>query len=396
MAADLDAIRTKWAVPLVEKLDAHSAFGAPWIREAFLKVPRHLFVRRRQVPPDNAFVPINRADPSEDDLKEVYNDYAILTRTDPPSSSSQPTVMAWMLNWLDLKPGMKVLEIGAGTGFNAALLSVGTGDPSLVHAIDIQPEVIEEAREHLRDAGFDGVHLRCGDGGHGWPDAAPFDRIIVTAGTPDIPPAWRDQLTGDGVMVMPFTVPGIGNPGLRLRQENGHLQGSFLGSMHFMDLRGAYGEWSAPLLGPTIRPAWNARLAIRGTPRYHFQWDWTRWNYAHLGGLWFSLRSRDWLFGSFSRDSFMNGKRWTDLHVARRGRLCVAWDYQSLRVFGDPGPAWNFAALIERWKAAGYPTTGNFAVTLLPDGAAMTDPAPPVWIERRPSACLEVTPFTPG
>ncbi len=115
-------------------------------------------------------------------------------RSSPASSSSMPSLMADMLAALDPQPGQRVLEIGAGTGYNAALLARLTGPTGQVVTVDIDDDLVLGARDHLRAAGCTSAQVIRADGGLGYPAAAPYDRIIITAGADDIPPAWREQL----------------------------------------------------------------------------------------------------------------------------------------------------------------------------------------------------------
>src|SRR5262249_49722914 len=123
---------------LVAELAAHDVIGTDAVRRAFLAVPREAFLPGRP-------------------LSEVYRDVAIPTRFDaqgfPKSSSSQPAIMAAMLEQLDLQPGQRVLEIGAGTGYNAALLKELVGAAGRVVSIDLDPQVAREARAALRATG---------------------------------------------------------------------------------------------------------------------------------------------------------------------------------------------------------------------------------------------------
>jgi protein-L-isoaspartate(D-aspartate) O-methyltransferase len=112
--------------------------------------------------------------------------------------------MANMLELLDAQKGHHVLEIGAGTGYNAALLAHLVGETGQVTTIDIDEDIAEEARRHLRAAGYERVQVVCGDGGLGYASAAPYDRIILTTAASDIAPAWFEQLAPGGLLVIPL------------------------------------------------------------------------------------------------------------------------------------------------------------------------------------------------
>jgi protein-L-isoaspartate(D-aspartate) O-methyltransferase len=161
----------------------------PAVEAAFRTVPRHLFV------------------PGERDLQKIYSDTYILTKMlngVPISSSSQPAMMAIMLELLDLQPGQRVLEIGAGTGYNAALLAHIVGEHGRVVTIDIDEDIVQAARAHLVAAGCPQVQVQLGDGVIGYPDLAPYDRIILTACTSDVALAWLAQLKPGGRLLAPF------------------------------------------------------------------------------------------------------------------------------------------------------------------------------------------------
>ncbi|MEK7474418.1 MAG: methyltransferase domain-containing protein [Candidatus Coatesbacteria bacterium] len=217
---------------------------APWVREAFLKVPRHLFIDQFYDSDAGGMVTVNREHPSPEHLKAIYCNVGRPIKLEPHSAASEPWLVANMLGHLGIERGMRVLEIGTGSGFNAGLMTVGTGDPTLVHSVDIQPDLVEAAARHLRDAGIEGVNLRACDGGLGWPEAAPFDRIMLTVGSSDITPAWLGQLAENGVLLMPFKTRGMGDPLLRLRKAGGRCTGGFVGYSGFNALQGAFLEES--------------------------------------------------------------------------------------------------------------------------------------------------------
>jgi protein-L-isoaspartate(D-aspartate) O-methyltransferase len=113
---------------------------------------------------------------------------------------SQPYIVAYMTEALKLEPGHTVLEIGTGSGYQAAVLAEIVKQ---VYTIEIVPDLAARARQTLTQAGYRNAEVRTGNGYRGWPERAPFDRIIVTAAPPEIPPALIDQLAVGGIMVVP-------------------------------------------------------------------------------------------------------------------------------------------------------------------------------------------------
>lgn len=214
----------KYQQALVEQMKKANQLTTPLIEEAFLKVPRHLFLL-------------------EEPLDKVYSDEAIVVRRGAQgqwtSSSSQPAIMAVMLEQLDLKPGQRVLEIGTGTGFNAALIASIVGPSGKVVTLDIQPDLIEYARKCLDVAGYDWVQTEAGDGGHGYPDNAPYDRIILTVASNVITPAWREQLSPGGKLVLPFDTVGV-QQSVAFEKRGEELVSIAISDCGFMALQGAF------------------------------------------------------------------------------------------------------------------------------------------------------------
>jgi protein-L-isoaspartate(D-aspartate) O-methyltransferase len=152
---------------------------SPRVLEAMRKVPRHLFIPEPQR---------NRA----------YDDSPVPIGLG--QTISQPYIVAFMTQALDVEPGHRVLEIGTGSGYQAAVLAEITRE---VYSIEVVPELADRARETLAALGYRDVRLRTGNGYLGWPEEAPFDRIIVTAAPPEIPPALIEQLKIGGLMAIP-------------------------------------------------------------------------------------------------------------------------------------------------------------------------------------------------
>ena len=208
---------------LVDRLVAAGALRDGRVAQSFGTVPRHLFLPG--VPPERA-----------------YRDEAVPTKWGPDgrpvSSSSQPAVMAMMLEQLDVRRGQRVLEVGAGTGYNAALLAALVGPSGEVTTVDLDEDLVGQARSNLAAAGVDGVRVVCADGAGGWPDRAPYDRIILTVGAWDLAPAWTEQLAAGGRLLLPLSLRGV-QRSVAFEPAADHLSSVSVLPCGFMLLRGA-------------------------------------------------------------------------------------------------------------------------------------------------------------
>jgi protein-L-isoaspartate(D-aspartate) O-methyltransferase len=151
----------------------------PRVLRAMRRVPRHLFV------PGNV-------------REGIYGDYPV--PIGHGQTISQPYIVGFMTEALDVRPDHKVLEIGTGSGYQAAILGELARD---VYTIEILEPLATTARKTLADLGYKNVHVRTGNGYLGWPEEAPFDRIMVTAAPPEVPPALIEQLKLDGLIAIP-------------------------------------------------------------------------------------------------------------------------------------------------------------------------------------------------
>jgi protein-L-isoaspartate(D-aspartate) O-methyltransferase len=172
----------------------------PRVLAAMGKVPRHRFV------PDYL-------------TRLAYYDHPLPIGSG--QTISQPYIVALMSQWAAIKPGDKVLEVGTGSGYQAAVLAELTDQ---VWSIELKPELAKAAEKRLRALGYERIHLRCGDGYQGWPEEAPFDAILVTATAPKVPPALQKQLKEGGRLVIPVGLPDSVQQLLLLRKVKGELQ----------------------------------------------------------------------------------------------------------------------------------------------------------------------------
>jgi protein-L-isoaspartate(D-aspartate) O-methyltransferase len=198
-AAGPDSFDEKRLLMVAQQLKARD-INDPRVLAAMGKVPRHRFV------PDN--------------LRSLaYEDHPLPIGSG--QTISQPYIVALMTQWAEVKPGDKVLEVGTGSGYQAAVLAELS---DRVFSIELLPDLAEAARTHLRDLGYGRVQVRSGDGYQGWPEEAPFDAILVTASAPEVPPALKQQLKEGGRLVIPVGPPGSVQELLLLRKVKGELQ----------------------------------------------------------------------------------------------------------------------------------------------------------------------------
>ena len=222
---------------LVAELRRREAIRSRAVAAAFAEVPREVFIPRVL---------------AEQGIAGVYRDEAFVTKRHPRgipvSSSSQPGLMAAMLELLELRPGQRVLEVGAGTGYNAALIRHLVGASGRVTTIDIDRELAGTARSALRSAGYR-ASVVVGDGRAGWPRGAPYDRIIVTACADQVPRAWLDQLSEGGRIVLPLRLDPDGTAIQLipvLERRDGRLRSAGMTWGGFMALHGGDGGWRPP------------------------------------------------------------------------------------------------------------------------------------------------------
>ncbi|MQS14924.1 methyltransferase domain-containing protein [Streptomyces kaniharaensis] len=219
-------------------------------KEAIKAVPRHCFLPERiwLEDGDGGYAPCDIQRDPERWFEAAYSDVPVVTQVNdgvepdgpddvwPSSSASAPSIVVRMLQDLDVKPGMNVLEIGTGTGWNAALLAhrLGAGH---VSSVEVDQEVARQACGSLNAAGLS-VDVLCGDGVRGWMLRQPFDRIISTCSVRHVPKAWIEQTTPGGIILTPWDNPMLCWGLLKLIVGPDQAQGRFSPHSAFMLMRG--------------------------------------------------------------------------------------------------------------------------------------------------------------
>lgn len=352
--------------------------GAAWDR-ALRRVPRHLFVPARAwaVPQDDR--PQHLIDSSADAdawWAAVYSNTAIVTQRDggagdiadasgvPTSSLSCPYVAVEFLRLMDLAAHHRVLEIGTGTGWTAAMIATRTGDDHVV-SVEIDPAVAAAAEANLKSAGCEPL-LLVGDGALGAPDHAPYDRIHVTCGIRDIPYAWIEQTRPGGVIVAPW-MPHSGGWGEQLRLDvldDGTAIGRLHGGAAFMMLRGQRlsaawppypddGTGSRTGFHPhTAAVAWDDGFGLHlAGAAPHLVVTTAGWEQDDNGAWSWITRLRE-----------LGGDGWA-IAAARVD------DPHAEVVQGGRRPLWDdFQAAFMSWARAGRPDRTRFGVTVTRDG----------------------------
>lgn len=208
---DPEAARSRRAA-LVRSIEEKGYARGERVLDAMRRVPRHLFVPGAP-------------------LDQAYGDWPLGIGSG--QTISQPGVVAEMTEALELGGAERILEIGTGSGYQAAILSLLARE---VYTIEIVRELGERASARLRELGYTNVHVRIGDGYAGWPEKAPFDRVILTAAPPEVPGALLDQLAEGGILIAPVGEEHAVQWLVRIRKKDGKLSRERLSLVRFVPM----------------------------------------------------------------------------------------------------------------------------------------------------------------
>ena len=357
---------------LVEDLVSQRAIRSQPIRQAFEEVPRHLFVPRV-------------------DIATAYSNKPIFVRWDagiPISSSSEPRMMAIMMEQLGVEPGSRVLEIGAGTGYNAAILANVAGDEGSVITVDIDQDIVDEAAGNLARTGYSNVKAICGDGFVGFPEEQPYDRIAVTVGAYDVSPHWVDQLREGGVIVVPLWFRGF-CLSVALEKRDDELVGLSATPCLFIPMRGTWqpSEGYFPIGDPpdaflqmtiglerddqayrrALRHLFNQEATLHDAGRslegqFHTQ--------NIFSGLYMFLTVHPKMFSVFSASlsSPFRGFGYGLIDLDRMSAAVISdADTEHVVVYGNDAAFGQMVDLLDRWDRLGHPTVSDLQVRALFD-----------------------------
>jgi len=259
---------------------------SPAVEAAMRAVPRHQFVPRAPI-------------------EDAYADEAVITKRSSDgtalSCASVPSLVAVMLDQLEVQPGQRILEIGAGTGYNAALLAHLTGPDGQVTTVDIDADLTTQARRNLDATGHRHVQVATRDGALGDITHAPYDRIIVTVGAWDLPAAWWQQLTPGGRLVVPLRWRGQTRC-IAFNYHNRELRADFVELCGFVPMIGQDGEHTTALTPDnSVTLYWDADQTIDPAALTHVldQPESQQWSGITVGpeesfdGIWLRLTATE-------------------------------------------------------------------------------------------------------
>ncbi|MET9180561.1 methyltransferase domain-containing protein [Kitasatospora aureofaciens] len=364
---------------LVATLTESGSLTADWV-PSVAAVPRHAFLPERfWADEDGGDTEWRRDKDPERWLRLAYADVPIVTQWDdgaedgehtvPTSSASMPTMVVEMLADLDTEPGHRVLEIGTGTGYNAALLTHRLG-AEMVSTVEVDPGVTSAARSALRAAGF-APEVVCGDGSLGWPVAAPYDRLISTVSLRTIPPAWLAQTRPGGVIVSPVSPLLGGGAIVRLTVgDDGTASGRFTRSSAFMLLRQQ--RYDGAPVDDYLPGEWPGDS----------EQSWTKVDPEAIGDDWLSLFACALALPDvyYRRNDYGEGRTWWLFDTAVTSWATVdSVPGESRFEVRQSGPRrlWDeMEAAHNRWTAAGRPGYDRYGLTVTPGGqtAWLDDP----------------------
>jgi protein-L-isoaspartate(D-aspartate) O-methyltransferase len=361
---------------LVERLAAEGVLSEPW-RAAFLAVPREVFIPEVIWRYDgDDLVALRRSDEPQEWLRRAYGPRYVVTQVDDgspagpegqgrvaTSSASRPDIVALMLDAGQVEPGMKVLEIGTGTGYTAALLAQRLGARN-VTSIEIDPDLAARARAALATAGYGDVRVITGDGAQGYPERAPFDRVLSTVAAPRVPYPWVAQTRPGGLVVSPWSsaYDPAGLLSLTVGSDGSATGGLINTTISFMPLREQRTARAA--IADVVRETDIPESCYTDLHASHLcndkdmlfaiglQVASCRWEYVPANGdddrwcVWFlDPGSRSW-----ARFDYQTGTRQWPVHQFGPRRL---WD--------------EVTAAYHRWQQAGRPSVKQWRFTITPD-----------------------------
>ena len=341
-------------------------------QRAFLRLPRHVFIKRYRHRGTRAWHEVSQGNLGEH-LSTLYADRALTLFGDDddhiPSTISQPSFVLRMLDMLQLRPGHTVFELGAGSGWNAALMGHLVGPEGHVYSLEIIPEVAKTAAATVEALGIKNVSIIAADGGEGYAAGAPYDRAIFTAGAYDLPHHFYEQMKDGSLLLAVIKNEGGGDNLFLLRKTADRFASLASMPCGFVQLHGKYQISSLEPVTVDTLPEWTElqQQEIAKTP---FWWG----GKGKAGFVWRTLGIRSFLgiteplFRAFKTDKAAEQPReehYFGLWDQERRSLALAKD-DWLLAYGSAVAKEHLLQRIRQWVDLGMPSAASFTLQVYP------------------------------
>jgi protein-L-isoaspartate(D-aspartate) O-methyltransferase len=358
---------------------------------AFLATPRHRFIRRYREWGTTHWHDVH-ADNLPQHFAALYADHPLILvgddDDDVPSTISQPSFVLRMLDLLQLKPGHKVFELGTGSGWNAALIGRLVGPNGHVHSLEIIPDMARAATDAIEELDIQNVSVIVGEGGEGYAPGAPYDRVIFTAGTYDLPRSFHEQLKEGGLLLASLKSAGGGDNLFLLRKAPDYFTSLDAMPCGFVQLRGRYRvDHLEPIALDTVSD-WN-ELRQREVSRTPFWWG----GKGKAEAMWRTLGIRSFLgitepaFCAFKvpkTDAQLREEHFFGLWLREKRSLVLAKD-NLLISYGTTAAKERLMEHVRSWVELGMPTAASFNLQIFPGDVEVTC-RENEWLVKRPES----------
>lgn len=362
--------------------------------KAYLATPRHLFVRRYRQWGTKEWQEVGEEN-LEEHLATLYSDRPLILFGEDdgniPSTISQPSFVLHMLDMLQLRPGHTVFELGAGSGWNAALMGHLVGSEGHVYSLEIIPEVAKRAAQTIEALGIKNVSIITADGGEGHAAGAPYDRAIFTAGAYDLPRHFYEQIKDGGLLLIVIKNEGGGDNLFLLRKTAGHFESLESMQCGFVQLTGKYQIDSLEPINLETLPEW-IELQQKEISQKPFWWG----GKGKEGFLWLTLGIRSFL--GITEPSFRSFKTEKANEQSREEHYFGLWDKENhslvlakddrLIAYGSAVAKERLLQRIRQWVDLGMPSAASFALQVYPIDAPLTADENQWIVKRRESQFL--------
>lgn len=354
---------------------------------AYLQVPRHLFLSRYRMPGSKDWQEV-RADNLGEHLRTLYADGPLILSGDDDgniaSTISQPSLVLRMLDLMQLERDQKIFELGAGSGWNAALMGHLVGPTGHVYSLEIIPEVAKRAAAATESCGTKNVSIIEADGGEGFEVGAPYDRAVFTAGTYDLPGHFYQQIKDNGLLLVTIKCEGGGDNLFLLRKTDNHFESLESMQCAFVQMTGKQRMESLEPICLEKLPEWP-ELRESEFSKTPFWWG----GKGKQTFVWrtFGVRSflgvTEPLFKAFKTDKPAGPfeEQYFGLWDRAGQSLVIAKD-DFLVSYGNTSAQEHLMRDIENWLSLGMPTTASFRLGVYPSDFRLA-PGKNQWVVKR-------------